>query len=135
MEKNIWDKFDKEIDTEGLAKDVEEAAANGGGGYRDIPHGTYEVEINKLELTTSKKGDPMVTCWMKILDGEYKGSMVFMNQVVTQGFQIHIADEFLRSLVSEIEEGERPDITFKTYSQYGNMIMDVMEVIDGMISS
>lgn len=128
---NIWDKFDKEIDTEGLAKDVEEAAAGGGGSFRDVPHDTYEVEINKLELTTSKKGDPMVTCWMKILDGGYKGSLIFMNQVVTQGFQIHIVNNFLRSLVSEAEEGEKPEITFKSYNQYNDMIMDVMEAIDG----
>ena len=26
---NIWEEFDKSIDTEGLAKDVEEAAENG----------------------------------------------------------------------------------------------------------
>lgn len=84
---NIWDDFDKAIDTEGLAKDVEEAAENGG--RREVPHDTYEVAITKLELVKSKKGDPMVTCWMKILEGEYKGSLIFMNQVVTQGFQIH----------------------------------------------
>lgn len=128
---NIWDEFDRAIDTEGLAKDVEEAAANGGGGFREVPHDTYEVEINKLELGKSKKGDPMVTCWFKILDGEYKGSLIFMNQVVTQGFQIHIANEILRSLVSEVADGEKPDVTFKTYNQYGNMIMDVHEAIDG----
>ncbi|RKJ00475.1 DUF669 domain-containing protein [bacterium D16-54] len=126
---NIWDKFDKEIDTEGLAKDVEEAAENGG--RREVPHDTYEVEINKMELTTSKKGDAMFTCWMKILDGEYKGSLIFMNQVVMQGFQIHIVNEFLRSLVSEVQEGEKPDVTFKTYNQYNDVIMDVWEVIDG----
>ena len=91
---NIWDEFDKAIDTEGLAKDVEEAAENGG--RREVPHDTYEVAVTKLELVKSKKGDPMVTCWMKILEGEYKGSLIFMNQVVTQGFQIHIANEFLR---------------------------------------
>ena len=33
---NIWDEFDKAIDTEGLAKDVEEAAENGGK-FRMIP--------------------------------------------------------------------------------------------------
>lgn len=74
---NIWEEFDKSIDTEGLAKDVEEAAENGG--RREVPHDTYEVAINKLELTKSKKGDPMVTCWMKIVEGEYKGSLIFMN--------------------------------------------------------
>lgn len=123
---NIWEEFDKNIDTEGLAKDVEEAAENGG--RRDVPHDTYEVAINKLELTKSKKGDPMLTCWMKILEGDYKGSLIFMNQVVTQGFQIHIANEFLRSLVSEMAKSV--DVQFKTYAQYANMIMDVMEAID-----
>lgn len=123
---NIWEEFDKNIDTEGLAKDVEEAAENGG--RRDAPHDTYEVAINKLELTKSKKGDPMLTCWMKILEGDYKGSLIFMNQVVTQGFQIHIANEFLRSLVSEM--AKPVDVQFKTYAQYANMIMDVMEAID-----
>lgn len=131
MSVNIWDKFDKEIDTEGLAKDVEEAAANGGGNFKEVPHDTYEVEINKLEMTTSKKGDPMLSCWMKILDGEYKGSLIFMNQVVTQGFQIHIANEFLRSLISEVDDAEKPDVIFKNYNQYNGMVMDVMELIDG----
>lgn len=70
----------------------------------------------------------MVTCWMKILEGEYKGSLIFMNQVVTQGFQIHIANEFLRALVAEM--ADPVDVQFKTYNQYGNMIMDVMEAID-----
>lgn len=127
MAGNIWDEFDKNIDTEGLVKDVEEAAENGG--RREVPHDTYEVEVTKLELVKAKKsGDPMVTCWMKIVAGEYKNSMIFMNQVVTQGFQIHIANEFMRALVAEM--ADPIDITFKTYSQYGNMIMDVMEAID-----
>ena len=121
---NIWEEFDKSIDTEGLAKDVEEAAENGG--RREVPHDTYEVAINKLELTKSKKGDPMVTCWMKIVEGEYKGSLIFMNQVVTQGFQIHIANEFMRALVQEMETPV--EVQFKTYSQYANM--DIMEAID-----
>ncbi len=123
---NIWDEFDKAIDTEGLAKDVEEAAENVG--RREVPHDTYEVAISKLELTKSKKGDPMVTCWMKIVEGEYKGSLIFMNQVVTKGFQIRIANEFLRALVREMENPV--EVQFKTYSQYANMIMDIMEAID-----
>lgn len=82
-------------------------------------------------MTTSKKGDPMLSCWMKIIDGEYKGSLIFMNQVVTQGFQIHIANEFLRSLISEVEDADKPDVIFKTYNQYNGMVMDVMELIDG----
>ncbi len=128
MANNIWDEFDKSFDTEALAHDVEEVAANGGT-YKEVPHDTYEVKIEKLELIKSKsKGDPMVTCWMKILEGEYKGSRIFMNQVITKDFQIHIVNEFLRSLVAEMDEPI--DIRFKTYSQYGNLLMDVAEAID-----
>jgi hypothetical protein len=122
---NIWDEFDKAIDTEGLAKDVEEAAKNG---RREVPHDTYEVAVTKLELVKSKKGNPMVTCWMKIVEGEYKNSLIFMYQVVKQDFQFRIANNFLQALVAEMEEPI--DVQFKTYNQYGNMIMDIAEAID-----
>jgi hypothetical protein len=123
-EKNIWDKFDNEIDVDGLAKDVEEAAENGDS-YKEVPFDTYEVAIDKLELTTSKKGDPMLSVWFKILAGEFKNSRIFMNQVVTQGFQIHIANEFLRSLETGVM------VEFKSYKQYANMIMDIFEAVEG----
>ena len=130
-EKNIFDKWDKEVDTEGLAKDVEEAASNGGqANYKEVPHGEYEVAVQQMELKASSKGDPMVSIWFKIVsDGEYKGSMIFMNQVITQGFQIHIVNELLRIMVSEMGD-DAPVIEFKTYKQYSNLIMDVFEAID-----
>lgn len=121
---NIWDKFDNAIDTAALANDVKDAAENGVS-YKEVPHGDYEVSIDKLELVASKAGDPMVSVWFKVLEGEFKGSRIFMNQVITQGFQIHIVDEFLRSLGTDV------NIEFITYKQYGNLLMDVMEAIDG----
>lgn len=121
---NIWEQFDKAIDVEGLQMDIKEAAENGLT-FKEVPHGQYEVKIEKLELIASKAGDPMVTVWFKIVDGEYEGSMIFMNQVITRGFQIHLMNEFLRSLESGIE------IEFKNYSQYGQLLMDVHEAIDG----
>lgn len=123
---NIWDKFDKEIDTDGLAADVKDAAENGTS-FKDVPHGSYEVAIDKMELTASKAGDPMVSIWFKVLTGDFKGSRIFYNQVVTQGFQIHLVDEFLRSLDTGL------DIAFVTYKQYGGLIMDVMEAVDGKL--
>lgn len=122
---NIWEKFDEAIDTEGLVSDVKEAAENGTGSFKEVPHGEYEVEVNKMELVSSKKGDPMVSIWFKVVSGEFKGSLIFFNQVITQGFQIHIVNELLRSMDSGL------DIEFKTYKQYGNLIMDIMEEIDG----
>ncbi len=124
---NLWDKFDEAIDTKGLQEDVKEAAENGTGSFKEVPHGEYEVEVNKMELIASKKGDPMVTIWFKVVSGEYKGSLIFFNQVITQGFQIHIVNELLRSMDTGL------DIEFKTYKQYGNLLMDVMEEIDGQL--
>lgn len=126
---NIFDKWDKEIDTEGLAKDVKEAAENGTGEYKEVPHGDYEVAIQQMELKASKKGDPMVSIWFKIVsDGEFKGSMIFYNQVITQGFQVHIMNEFLRAMVAEMEDA--PVIEFVSYKQYANLIMDIFEAVN-----
>ena len=122
-----FDKFDKSVDLEGLKNDVSEAQENNGGNFKEVPHDKYEVEINKLELTLSKKGDPMLSCWMKIVEGEYEGSMIFMNQVVTKGFQIHIANTFLRSLV----DGLDINVEFVSYKQYAELILDISEAIDG----
>lgn len=124
---NIWDKFDNAIDTKGLADDVKEAAENGTGSFKEVPHGEYEVEINKMELIASKKGDPMVSIWFKVLNGEYKGSLIFFNQVITQGFQIHIVNELFRAMDTGL------DVKFETYKQYGTLIMDLAEAIDGQL--
>ena len=129
MAQNMFDKWDKAIDIEGLAKDVAEAAANGGqGNFKEVPHGNYEVAIQQMELKASKKGDPMVSIWFKIVsDGDYKGSMIFYNQVITQGFQIHNCNEMLRMMVSEMADA--PVVEFKSYSQYSELLMDVFEAV------
>ena len=129
MEKNIFAQWDNAVDMEGLQKDIQEAKENGGGNFKEVPHGKYEVSIEKMELKATKtKGDPMVSVWMKIVgDGEFKGSMIFMNQVITQGFQIHIVNEFLRSLIQDCVDA--PVVEFKSYAQYNNLLMDIHELI------
>lgn len=123
---NIFEKFNSNMDLEGLKHDINEAKENGGTGeFKEVPTGTYEVEIAKMELKESKKGDPMVSVWFKILEGEYKNSMLFMNQVITQGFQVHLVNEFLRSLGTGI------DVEFEDYAQYNDLLMDIYEEIDG----
>lgn len=115
-----FSKFDAQVDLEGLKKDIEDSAGND---FKEVPLGKYEVAINKLELGESSKHDPMVKVWFKIVSGDYKGSLIFMNQVVTKGFQIHIVDEFLRSLESGL------DIKFESYSQYADLLLDVFEEV------
>lgn len=122
MSNNIWDDFDKAIDTEAFAEDVKNSAESPV--YKEVPMGEYEVRIQKLELVKSKSGKPMVSVWFKVVsEGEYKGCMIFMNQVVELPFQVHICNAFLRSLDSDA------DIVFKSYRQYGELLMDVFEQV------
>lgn len=129
-----YDKFDKMVDMEGLQKDVDEAAQNEGGEYREVPVGTYEVKVEKMELVetgakSKNPGMPMVSIWFKILEGDFKNSIIFYNKVImgtsNDGFMIHTNNEFLKSLESGVE------VKFDKYSQYAQLLMDIHEAIDG----
>ena len=125
---SIFDKWNEAVDGKALAKDFKEVEANGGGTYEEVPFGKYEVKIEKMELKESRKGDPMFTCWFKILEGDRKNSIIFMNQVITQAFQIHIVCEFLRSLGTEVV------VDFDgNYEHFNDTILDVAEAVDGKL--
>jgi len=126
MSMDIWAKFDQVVDTEGLKKDVREVAENKID-YKEVPEGRYEVKIHKMELKQSKTGRPMVTFWFKILEGEYENQYIFWNQVVDMGFGLHKVNEFLRSLDSGLE------VQFENFTQYGQLLMDIHEAIDGRL--
>lgn len=126
MSMDIWAKFDQMVDTEGLKKDVREVAENKIE-FKEVPEGHYEVKISKIELTQSKTGRPMVTFWFKILQGEYNNQYIFWNQVVDMGFGLHKVNEFLKSLDSGLE------VQFENFTQYGQLLMDIHEAIDGRL--
>ena len=127
---SIFDKWNKSIDVEGLKADIAEADKGGQQGeYREVPVGTYECKIEKLELKESSKGSPMVSGWFRILKGDYENQLLFMNQVITQGFQISIVNRFLKSL----EAVDDDQIEFKDYGQYNDLLMDIMEAVDGQL--
>lgn len=124
---SIFDKWNRSIDTAGLQKDIAEAEANGNSvDYKEVPVGSYEVKIDKMELKESSKHDPMFFCQFRILQGDFKNSCLFMNQVITQGFQIGQVNRFLRSL----QVFDDSEVEFKDYAQYNELILDVMEEID-----
>lgn len=120
-----WDEFDKKVDLAGLNKDVAESEKGGNKDYPEIPDGEYEVSIKKMELKQSKKGDPMVSIQFKILEGTHKGSMIFVNQVIVQGFQIHIINQLFRSMFDT-------EVEFLSYSQYNNLICSLAEEAEGL---
>lgn len=127
-----WAKFDKEVDTEALAADVKYVEENGMD-FEPLPNGAYEVEVEKMELTTSKKGDPMLTIWFKVVQGDYEGKRIFYNKVMQPqndkafGLQVHQNNEMLRA----IWDCEKDDVEFKTFKQYADLVMDIHEDIDG----
>lgn len=124
MAKEIWDEFDEKIDVVGLKQDAKDAAENGGE-FKEIPVGKYEVEVEKMELKKTKKGDPMLSIWFKIIAGGLKGSKIFYNQVLNQGFGVHNANEFLRSLDSGVT------IEWTKFSEFHNLLLDVFEAVNG----
>lgn len=115
-----FSKFNSSIDLEGLKHDIDDASQNQQN-FEEVPAGTYEVVVTKMELTESKHGDPMFTCWFKIIGAEQKGRLIFMNQVITQGFQIHIVNQLLRDMDSGIE------IKFDDFNQYATLIFQIEE--------
>ena len=103
---DMFEKWNSNIDLAGLQKDIKDAQDNNKE-FETVPHGEYEVKLDKLELVATKPtaktpNAPMVSAWFTILEGKYKKSKLFMNQVVTQGFQIHIVNEFLRSMGTDL---------------------------------
>lgn len=139
--KNIFAQWDS-ANLEGIQKDVQEAAENGKK-FDEVPLGTYEVSIEKMELKSTKvdknsddpkkrTARPMVSVWFNIVEGKFKGQKIFMNQVIDPasehcGLQIHNTNEFLRSLIKECENA--PVVEFKSFAQYNDLIMDIHELI------
>ena len=120
---DMFEKWNSNVDLNGLQKDIKDAQENKRE-YEEIPHGEYEVKVDKMELKSSKKGDPMVSIWFTILEGKYKNSKLFLNQVITQGFQIHIVNELLKSMKTDL------NIEFVDYKQYAELLLDVAEECD-----
>ena len=120
---DIFEKWNESTDLKGLQDDIKDAQENNKE-FEKVPHGEYEVKLDKLELKASKKGDPMVSAWFTILEGKYKKSKLFLNQVITQGFQIHIVNELLKSMGTDLA------IEFVDYKQYADLLLDVAEECD-----
>lgn len=121
-----FSKYNNMFNVDELKAQMKEIQENGGGDYPEVPHGTYTVKIEKLELTETKKEPkrPMLTVWFKILDGDYKDQLIFMNQVCEKPFQLHVVTDFLKSLDSSL------NVEFDGFVKFANLIMDIAEDIE-----
>ncbi len=122
--------FDKKVNIEGLMSDIQEAEKNQPtGDYPEIPKGKYEVTFKNIEVRTTKDGRPMLSADAVILEGEFKKSHLFMNRVLfgtkNDANMIASAVGWLKTL------GTTKDIAFEGYGKFSELVMDIMEEVDG----
>lgn len=113
-------------------KAVKEAKENE---FKELPNGTYDCKLEKLELGESNKGKPMVKAMFRILRGDYKKQCLFYNGVMVakdpqyNGFMIHRVLEFLKSL-QVLDESE---IDFDgDFSDFNDLLLDIAEESEGL---
>lgn len=128
-----FSKFDQEVNLDQLKKDAAEAEQNGGfGDYPEIEEGIYTGKIEKMEVGQTKDGRPMLKVQFRITEGEHKNACLFMNRVLygtkNDANMIASAVGWLRTLEPSDEVG---NITFESYSQFADLVLDIMEDIDG----
>lgn len=107
------------------------------GDFPEVPVGKYEVKIEKIELAATKDGTkPMGKIQFRIIEGEFKKSCLFMNQVLIgtdkktgelSVLGLHNFNEFLKTLDSGKE------IKFKDFYQYEQLLLDVAEAVESLI--
>lgn len=122
---SIFDKFKNGIDQNAINEAITEAKENGGG-FKEVPEGTYEVAVEKMEIKQTKKGDDMISIWFNILDGEFKGSKLFKNQVIKENWQLGQAFDFIFSLDTGIQPTEKISNS-EDFQEYLDEVMDEIE--------
>lgn len=125
-----FDAFDKKVNLTGLQEDIVKAEQNAPSGeYAEIPKGKYEVSFKNIELGTTKDGRPMLKVDAVILEGEFKKSHLFMNRVIfgtkNDANMIQSALGWLKTL------GTDKNISFEGYQKFSELVLDIMESIDG----
>lgn len=131
---SIFDKYAKKINAEELAASQKEISGNASSGdYKEVPFGTYEVEVNKLECKLSSTKKPMVSIWFNILNGDYEGSYIFYNGIFTEDWMRHRVVKILSSLLNDNSHEAEINLILKSgdVDEINNFCMDLHEEIDG----
>ena len=122
-----WQNFDLKIDNN-LLNDIANASSNSGE-FEELPLGRYEVKINSMELTQSKKGDPMTKTIFEVVQGQYKGRYIFKNSVIykgdrNDGWRLKQEIDFINSLQP------RDAVNFYSFSDFEKQISNAFADIN-----
>lgn len=137
---NIFDKFDKQVNTEELSKQVKEAAQNVS--YEDTPAGKYEAKIEHMELGMTKDQRPMFKVQMRLKKGlgeteaayiaKYKKApCVFMNRVI---FGTKNDANMIASLMGWLNSTKiyEETLVFTSYGELADLVLDMAEDAQGL---
>ena len=134
---SIFDKYADKINADELKASQQEIKdnASGGGDYPEIPVGTYEVKVDKLECKLSSKGNPMVSIWFKILKGKYEKSLIFYNGVFKEDWMRHRVAKILSDLLDDGNRTAEINLILKSNNvqTVNDFCMDIHESIDGRL--
>jgi hypothetical protein len=131
---SIFDKYANKINAAELAESQKEINQNANGGnYKEVPHGSYEVKVEKLECKMSSKNNPMVSIWFRILAGDYENSMIFYNGVFYEDWMRHRVVKMLSALLDDSSHEAEINLILKSgdVSTINDFCMDIHEAIDG----
>lgn len=80
----LFDNIDSNIDIAAMNAQIQAAQQQNGGQqqFEKIPAGQYTVMLRTLELGTSRTGKPMIKGSFRILDGQYKNRILYVNRVI-----------------------------------------------------
>lgn len=119
--------FNKSVNKDEVRKQIAEASKNQAE-YKEVPAGKYTCTIDKMELAATKDGRPMFKVQLRIKEGQYKKSCLFMNRVVagTKNDMSMIAsvEGWIKSLGCEV-------VFNGNYDDFADDILDVAEDVCG----
>lgn len=131
---SIFDKFSNHINADDLKASQKEIQdnASGGGDYPEIPVGTYEVKVDKLECKMSKKNNLMVSIWFKILRGKYENSLIFYNGVFYEDWMRHRVAKILSDLLDDGDRTAEINLILKSNNMQvvNDLCLDIHEAVD-----
>lgn len=138
---NIFDKFDAQVNSAELDKQLKEARENS---YEEVPKGSYVTKIEKMELGMTKDKRPMFKVQMRIIEAleaggaeekylsKFKKKMpcIFMNRVI-------FGTKNDASMIASVEGWLNkifPDnpVTFITFAQFADDILDCAEECENL---
>lgn len=112
------------MDYQAFAQEAKEVDVNAQGTFEEVPAGEYEAAIIKMELKEAKSGSDMIAVRWEILDGPFKGRLMFQNVVLAGDFGKHNYKRFMQEIKTTVDV-----FGFTSREGLENVINDVFDDI------